>query len=385
MAHGCQYVHNFNNIGIKIMKVTKQYLLISIFSVVCGAQADDMPLLNPDLNAQTVYAGAALTTGAGAYVGGSLQAIQAATLGAHSEIEGNLATGGPITLGASTKVSRNVEDETALVTAGTALTLGDHALVEGDLLTGTGPITLGGMAIVGGTATHAISITISATASVTHTQPGSPALYERSNPPGSQQKELMEAQIALKLMNVDYELAPTLIVDTTFGPGVYHATGLTTTAGIIITLEGNTDDESGDTVPSLWVFNIDSYLSFGAGTTIVLDNVHPESTIIWNTGTYISTGAGAIVRGTFIAGTYVTTGAGTILAGISGDGACDAIFATNEAVTLGAGTDLSNNGCTTEFGAVNTIFFDENGLVYFNSDTISGEVEYELDGHDGAD
>jgi hypothetical protein len=365
MAHGCQYVHNFNNTGIKIMKVTKQYLVIPIFSVVCGAQADNMPLLNPDLNAQTVYAGAALTTGAGAYVGGSLQAIQAATLGAHSEIEGNLATGGPITLTASTKVSQDV-------TAGTALTLGDNALVIGNLLTGTGPITLGGMAEVRGTATRATSITISATASVNHIQQRNPELYEASEPPGSQQKQLGDAQIALKLMETipDNELATTLTVNTTFGPGVYHAAGLTTTAGIIIRLEGNLD-EFKHTVPSLWVFNIDSYLAFGAGNIIELVNVHPESTIIWNTGTYISTGAGAMVRGTFIAGTYVTTGAGTILAGISDGGACDAIFATNEAVTLGAGTRLENFDCTTAVGGVNTIFVGTDGIAKFDGTVIN--------------
>jgi cytoskeletal protein CcmA (bactofilin family) len=355
---------NNDNKGVKTMKFPKQLLFIPIFSAVCGAHAAT-PLLDSDLNDQTIYAGAAITTGAGSTVGGNLQAIEAVTLGAGSKIGANLVAGAAITLGASATVGNNV-------TAGMAITLGANAEVGGDLLAGAGPITVGGLAQVTGNVTHATNVTLSATSSVGGAVEQGTFEDYSNNPNGpldNQKIQLEDAQAALNLMYVDTELATTLTVDTTFEPGVYHAAGLSTTAGITITLDGN--DET-----NLWVFNIDSYMAFGANTTIELLNVTSDSTIIWNTGTYTTIGAGANVIGTFIAGTYATTGAGTTLAGI--DDACGAIFATTEAVTLGTDNTMGALGC--RIGAVNNILIEEDGTAVF---VISDDILIE-DGQDGS-
>jgi hypothetical protein len=155
-------------------------------------------------------------------------------------------------------------------------------------------------------------------------------------------------------MYVDTELATTLNVDTTFEPGVYHAAGLSTTAGITITLDGN--DET-----NLWVFNIDSNMAFSANTTIELLNIHQDSTNIWNTGSYTTIGAGSNIIGAIVADSYVTTGAGTTLTGV--DNACGGIFTTAAAVTLGADNTIGAAGCTAR--AVNNFVIDVGGTASF--------------------
>ncbi|MFT5211817.1 MAG: hypothetical protein ACI9CE_003558 [Flavobacterium sp.] len=289
------------------MNFTKQLFFIPVFSVMCGAHAAT-PLLGPDLNSQTIYSGAAITSGAGSMVGGNIQAIEATTIGAGSEVGINLVAGAAITLGASAKVAGDV-------TAGIVLTLGDSAMVAGNVQSLTGSITLGANAVAFGTVTAGTSITISASAIAGGATTPGQISYDFTH---NQRTQLQQAQVALNNMPISTELATTMSVDTTRQPGVYHAAGLTTTAGIILTLDGN--PLGGDLEPSFWVFNIDSYMAFGANTTIKLLNVHQDSTIIWNTGSYTTIGPGSNIIGAIIADSYVTTGAGTTLTGV--DNAC---------------------------------------------------------------
>jgi MSHA biogenesis protein MshQ len=94
----------------------------------------------------------------------------------------------------------------------------------------------------------------------------------------------------------------------------------------------------------LWVFNIDTYLSLGAGTKIILENVHQDSTLIWNTGGYTFIGALSTFRGTILAGSYVTTGAGSTLNGVADS--CGGILTIGGAVTLGATNVVGAMGCS---------------------------------------
>jgi hypothetical protein len=337
-------------------------------------------------------AGAAVTLGAAAKVGGNATAREAGTLGADATVGGNFSTGEAATLGATvtegnimvggdltagaaifvgrqsvvsgdlTSGSGTPAELGALVRiggsakAGTALTLGDSAIVVQHATAATGPLTLGANSTVSGDATAGTSITIAGDANVGgDTTPGSAAPFT-NDPKGeidNQQAQLNQAQVALSRMGGS-SLATTMTTDTVLTGGIYHATALTTTAGITITL----DDEGQG---SAFVFNIDSYLAFGASTTIEVINSTPDTTVIWNTGGYTTIGADSIVIGTFLAGSYVTTGAGTTLTGI--DDACGGVFTTVGAVTLGADNIMGAPGCTV--GAINNFIIEDDGTARF--------------------
>jgi predicted acyltransferase (DUF342 family) len=339
-----------------------------------------------------LVAGAAVTLGDAAKVGGNVTARDAGTLGADSTVGGNFVTGGVATLGA-TVIEDNIMvggDLTAgaaifvgrqsvvsgdltsgsgtpaelgalarvggSAKAGTALTLGDSAVVVQHATAATGPLTLGANSTVGGDATAGTSITIAADATVGgDTAPESAAPFT-NDPKGeidNQQAQLSQAQVALKRMGGS-SLATTMTTDTVLTGGIYHATALTTTAGITITL----DDEGEG---SAFVFNIDSYLAFGASTTIEVINSTPDTTVIWNTGGYTTIGADSIVIGTILAGSYVTTGEGTTLTGI--DDACGGVFTTVAAVTLGADNIMGAPGCAV--GAINNFIIEDDGIASF--------------------
>jgi hypothetical protein len=339
-----------------------------------------------------LVAGAAVTLGAAAKVGGNVTAREGGTLGADATVGGNFITGDAATLGA-TVIEGNIMVGGDLIAgaaifvgrqsvvsgdltsgsgapaelgalarvggsakAGTALTLGDSAIVVQDATAATGPLTLGANSTVSGHATAGTSITIAGDASVGgETRPASAAPFT-SAPKGeidNQQVQLNQAQVALSRMGGS-SLATTMTTDTVLTGGIYHATALTTTAGITITL----DDEGQG---SAFVFNIDSYLAFGASTTIEVINSTPDTTVVWNTGGYTTIGADSIVIGTILAGSYVTTGAGTTLTGI--DDACGGVFTTVAAVTLGADNIMGAPGCTV--GAINNFIIEDDGTASF--------------------
>lgn len=329
------------------MKVTQNILLISMLTAASSAYATT-PLLDSALNSQTVYSGAAVTLGADSSVGGNLQAVAAATLGANAEIGINLVAGAAVMLGDAARVGGNV-------TARDTGTLGADATVGGSAKAGTS-LTLGANSTVGGDATAGTSITMAAGASVGgDTTPGSAATFT-NDPKGvmdNQQAQLNRAQVALSGMGGS-SLATTMTTDTVLTGGIYHATALTTTAGITITLD---DEDQG----GAFVFNIDSYLVFGASTTIEVINSTPDTTVIWNTGGYTTIGADSILIGTILAGSYVTTGAGTTLTGI--DDACGGVFTTVAAVTLGADNIIGAPGCLV--GAINNFIIEDDGTASF--------------------
>ncbi|MFT5579272.1 MAG: MSHA biogenesis protein MshQ [Paraglaciecola psychrophila] len=237
-------------------------------------------------------------------------------------------SGADLTVGASSIVNGNIQ-------AITTTTLGADVTVDGNLVAG-GNVALGANAIVAG------------------------SISSFQDPIDSQQVLLTEVQEYLAAMEAPTanQLAAAMTVDATLESGVYHATSLTTTAGITLTLDGKGQTGS-------WVFNIDTYIAFGANLTIKLLNVTDDSTVIWNTGTYTTAGADSILKGIFFAGTYITTGVGSTLNGI-GD-ACGGVFATNGVVTLGASNTAVTVGaadCTSIFLPLTPIVdwhFDEAG------------------------
>ncbi|MFT5113372.1 MAG: hypothetical protein ACI8P9_002703 [Parasphingorhabdus sp.] len=343
------------------MNFSRQLLFISLFSVVSGAQAVSTPLLGSDLNSQTVYSSAAITTGASSIVGGNLQAVAGATLGAATIVGGNLVAGAAVTLGASGKV-------VGYVTAREAGTLGADATIGGNFTTGAAA-TLGAYAIVSGDLLAGAVVTLGASANVkgnmleSHLEHFSTVDQAAADNKQTQlnRAQLKQAQVALSSMRINTKLATTITENKTLQPGVYHAANLSTTAGITLTLDGNNK-------PNFWVFNVDTYIAFGANLTIELLNVTADSSIIWNTGGYTFIGAGSNVIGTIFTGSYVTTGEGSTLTGIGK--ACGGVFTSDGAVTLGANNTMGAEGCTV--GAANNFIIEESGIASFFIGGITG-------------
>lgn len=305
---------------------------------------------------QNIVVGAAITLGDGSLVKGSVTTFQDATMGANSTILGTLTSGAIIDMGANTTVGTPEPGVTAMnctfhsapppppgseitsVTSGTAVTLGDSAVVYGDIISALGPVTLGANSVACENVRAATSVTISASSTIDASKVSqSEATPFTPAPVVDRRDELKVAKAALKSMPITHNIATTMTVDTRLEPGIYYAPALTTTAGISLTLVGNGE-------PQLWVFNLDTYLSLGAGTKILLENVHDNSAVIWNTGGYSFVGALSEFRGTILAGSYATTGAGTTVHGI-GD-SCGSILTIGGAVTLGANNIVGDVGCT---------------------------------------
>ena len=322
-----------------------------------------------------ITAGEAATIGASSDVIGDLTAVSSVFIGAESVIGGNLKSDGDAKLGAGAQVVRNV-------TAGTSVTLGAHALVGEDrenreyreyceygeygeyVLTGnvqafTGPIVLGLNAVVTGEAKAGTIISRGMNAKVyckeyQYYNDPEGSTNEANDPLATKKDELTQKQIELADIFVQTynELTTTIDTSREFYPGVYHASELTTTAGITLTFLG-----SGYGEPDEWLINIDTYLSFGAHLTIELVDVAPGSTIVFNAGSYTTIGANSSLIGTILAGTYITTGENTTITGIYGD--CGGMFATNEAITLGAGSTVGSYGCGRKGDGEEEMMFEE--------------------------
>jgi predicted acyltransferase (DUF342 family) len=289
-----------------------------------------------------VRAGDAATLGASAMVFGNLAARAAVFIGAESEVSGELASGGDVKLGAAAKVGGNV-------TATTSVTLGAHAEVgnyeaSGNVQAVNGSVVLGGYSTVKGNAQAGTVISLGANAIVQgdemqNVYPGD-FINHVDAPLASKKEQLIQKQKKFADMFVpsNNELATTIDADRDFEPGVYHATGLTTTADITLTFRGSPTEQ-----PEHWVINVDTYISFGAKMKIELVDVALGSTIIFNSGTYTTIGANSIVRGTLLAGTYITAGANTTIHGVGPD--CGGMFATNGAITMGADSTFGEAGC----------------------------------------
>jgi serine acetyltransferase len=263
-----------------------------------------------------ITAGEAATIGASSFVIGDLTAVSSVFIGAESVIDGNLKSDGDAKLGAGAQVVRNV-------TAGTSVTLGLNALVKGDAEYGT-IISLGMNAKVKGDEKP-------------YANPEG-STNEAKDPVATKKDALTQKQkeLADRIVPNPIELSTTIDTSRDFYPGVYHASALTTTAGITLTFNGL--GERND-----WFINIDTYLSFGENLTINLKDVALGSTIVFNAGSYTTIGANSSFIGTIFAGTYITTGENTTIKGIDLD--CGGMFATNGAITLGAGSTVGSMGC----------------------------------------
>jgi formylglycine-generating enzyme required for sulfatase activity len=285
-----------------------------------------------------VTAGAAVTLGASVSVGGDVAARAEVTIGDSSEISGNVTGSRNITLGNTAKIFGNT-------TAANSVTLGAYAEAGTDPAEGTvvepnyvramsGPIILGALAKVNGNATAGsiVSMGVGAVVSGASGTAGPVPFDNKAEEPVAEMTDYLTTyHEALSLWEPEpgNELATTIATSRAFAPGVYHASALTTAAGVTLTFTGTEGND-----PAHWLINIDTYLSIGANVTIELVNVAEGSTIIFNAGTYTTIGADSTLRGTIVTGTYITTGANSTLAGVGSH--AGGLYAINGAITIGA-------------------------------------------------
>ncbi|MFT6159810.1 MAG: hypothetical protein ACJAZO_001349 [Myxococcota bacterium] len=192
----------------------------------------------------SIQPGSNLTTGDSATIAGNALALGATTLCASSAVEGNRQSGAAVTLGASAQVAGTVQYGSTIAN--------------------------GAFATCG-----------------THTQRATGAVLV------DQRQGVLDAQSALDAMTGGEALATgNISTDTTLTAGIYDVPGLlTVTANTTITLDAQGQDRA-------FIFNIDNYLTFGAGVNSVVENGTPNTTVMWNAiGNYGSIGANADVIG----------------------------------------------------------------------------------------
>jgi hypothetical protein len=244
-------------------------------------------------------------------------------------------------------ISTPVFDQT--VVAGTYVTVGaTNGTINGDVASGT-YVTTGASAQITGDTVAVAAVTLGAGATSGDIDSGAAITLGAGASAGSQSNsgtqsgtlsthtgELAVAQSTLGALSSSPITPGNWATGVTYTPGVYKVAGLlSVTASVDIKLNAGGQDNA------VFVFNIDNYLSFGAGVTVsVTNDPNGSAIIIWNAaGGYISIGAGADIVGTVMAHTYVSTGAGSTVKGI--DSECGgAAYSTTSYVTVGAGASV---------------------------------------------
>jgi hypothetical protein len=143
--------------------------------------------------------------------------------------------------------------------------------------------------------------------------------------------QMASAKADLNSLKEGTVLAPTLAGSKTLNAGTYSMSALTTEAGTTLTLDG------GGVANALRVFNISNYLVTGAGTKIEIINAGAGSSVLWNTGGYVTMGADTSFMGTILSGGYVSMGAGSNVT-------CGNIFSSGY-MSLSAGGKVNSSNC----------------------------------------
>ncbi len=286
---------------------------------------------NFDFVEYQVIAGTYVTAGAGATIGGAVLAGTYMTAGAGVTIEGDTAAVTDTTFGAGSVVAIPASTTAAApaveVRSGTATTLGANVAIAnsaGPPITSGTAITLGaGASVPGGIESNNPSIAATLATEATQAQ-----------------SRIAGAQGFLGWTRSDDipHIPGNIAANRTLTAGTYVIPGLlTVAANTIITLDAHGQD-------SVFRFNISSYLTFGAGSTVKVDNPPPSGgkgvTVIWNvTGGYVAVGAGANIIGDIFAKGYVSTGANSTLSG-PGNNCGGSIYSATSYVSLGAGAKV---------------------------------------------
>jgi predicted acyltransferase (DUF342 family) len=310
------------------MKGINKVLISTMLFFAPSAQAT--PLLDAELNNQSIYAGSYVTTGNAAEAAGNVQALGSITIGASSQVDGTLETGGFVSIGAAAGVAGNIKSRTYT-------SVGAAADIDGDINAG-GAVTIANNATVVGDVVSAVSIAITGKGAISGDE--TVTTNDGANRPHiviSQESNITNAQQTLKKLE-GADLNGTVTTNIELFPGVYNVNGiLAVTGGTIITLDGNNANSS-------WVFNISNHMTFGNGAMVDLVDVTPDSSVIWNVmGGYATIGENVNMTGLILAKGYITSGLNAEVSGVGNY--CGGAFSARNYVTLGAGSSFGTTGC----------------------------------------
>ncbi|MFT7005973.1 MAG: LruC domain-containing protein [Colwellia sp.] len=362
----------------RLIKKSSPLLLISMCSIVSAVQANTQPLMNSDLNNQSLYASGYITIGARTIVGGNVQSATAITLAADAVVGGNAEAGTAVTLGATAGVNGYIQATTTVtlgaaaiidgpIQAGTTATFGADVVINGDIVAGTtatfdATVEVGGDVLAGTTVTVGAgsifhgdidagsTTTIGAGVQIDGALTANSLLSPPPPPLVTNQEDLITSvQTTLKALGTGTELVSITFGtnDETLEAGIYSTIDYLTIAG------GKTLTLDGKGVDGTWVFNIANYLTFAIDAKVILKDVTENSNIIWNvlgdkTGAagYAQLGAGAEAIGHIFAKGFVQTGANTVITGIGND--CGGAYSATNFIEFGADSLIGQEGCTSE-------------------------------------
>jgi predicted acyltransferase (DUF342 family) len=257
-----------------------------------------------------VVSGAGLNTGAGSFVTGNITSIAATTLGGSTIVTGGIVTGAATTVGANSSVS-------GAITSGAAATIGASSFVAGDVA-----------------AYGAIAVDTSSSVGSRTNLPATAA--GPTNAEYIQGLNDYSAQLAQSVVALQAKLTAlgtgTLLPATYATPllaGVYSTPGfLATAAGTTILLDAQGLDNQS------FIFNIGTYLTTGASTSVTLINPGLNNTVYWNVGTYVATGTSTMFSGTIVANGYISIGANNTV--LSSNPYSGGLYSINSYVVSGA-------------------------------------------------
>jgi predicted acyltransferase (DUF342 family) len=309
---------------------------ITMLVVWSGVQSAQLGSLSKDLNNQ-LLTGNSQPNNYGPFptdqvINGSIFASEALTIGAGTQIFGNVEAGAAVTTGDSAIISGSSVSVAAS-------TIGANSVISGNIRSGAA-VTLGANSEVVGTVEYAAAITNGAGSSTgAQTQNTTPPVLSDEHLVGIETQSALDAMTAGTIIT-----GSNITTDTIFSAGVYDVPGyLTTAADVTLILDAQNHD-------SVFIFNINTYVSFGAGTVVEVINGTPGTRVIWNvTGGYASIGANSTMIGAILAEQYVVVGADTTIAG-SGN-SCGGLFSGRSYITIGSNVTIGTNGCTS--GIVN--------------------------------
>jgi hypothetical protein len=270
--------------------------------------------------AQNIYAGAAVTTGA-LSTAKHIFSGAAASIGASAHAQ-NVHAGAAITIGAGGEVHN--------VHAGAAITLGVGATTYEDPLA-------------------ANANTDSPDAEDIHNATSMAAAIA----------QIGVAQVALSTLNdTSAPLYTTMGGFVTLVPGVHQGEAVNIAANSLVTFSA--DETQGEATDHVWVINLSEALTVGAGTVFETDV--PEghtATIIWNVGAAVTLGAGTKFIGTaFVGGAFNAA---------TSDVSCGNIYATG-VVSVGSigalADDLTPLVCDTNARSAGPLVIDDGGYTF---------------------
>jgi hypothetical protein len=318
-------------------KLIKTCLTGLALSVAGLANAEAVTIFTPQLISHAVISGGALNIAADSVVDGNLAAQAAVTIGAGLNTQAqNIYAGAAVTTGALSTVKHIFSGAAASigasahaqnVHAGAAITVGAGGDVQ-KVYAGAA-ITLG----VGATTDGVLA----AGANMEYTTEDA---IQDANRMAAAIAQIDVAQVALSTLNdTSAPLYTTYGGFVTLVPGVHQGSALNIAANSEVTFYVPPPQVGGTGTDHVWVINLSEALTVGAGTVFVTNVIAPDTaTIIWNVGAAVTLGAGTKFIGTaFVGGAFNAA---------TSDVSCGNIYATG-AVSVG-GVERSGGGCGVE-------------------------------------